>query len=171
MLAGAGLCLTIPPDISAIDSRVKFKARTLDGENFSTESVQGKVVLVQFWATWCPYCRNDAPAVDAIFHEFQDKGLVVLAVDVAEAKKTVTKFLAESPRDCKIVLMTDTNLAAWFGPKTFPHYALIDRNGNEAGEQRGAGGERALRHLLRQAGLSPDDSGDPGELSSSPRRA
>src|SRR4051794_6556463 len=96
MLAGAGLCLTIPPDISAIDSRVKFKARTLDGENFSTESVQGKVVLVQFWATWCPYCRNDAPAVDAIFHEFQDKGLVVLAVDVAEAKKTVTKFLAES---------------------------------------------------------------------------
>jgi len=171
LFASAGLCLAIPSNIYAIDSQVKFKARTLDGENFSTESVQGKVVLVEFWATWCPYCRNDAPAVDAILHEFRDQGLVVLAVDIAESKKTVTKFLAESPRDCKIVLMADTNLAAWFAPKTFPHYALIDRNGHEAGEQEGAGGERSLRHLLRQAGLRSDDSGDPGELRSSPRRS
>ena len=171
LLAAAGLCLAIPSNIRAIDSKVKFKARTLDGEMFSTESVEGKVVLVEFWATWCPYCRSDAPAVDGLLHEFQDQGLVVLAVDVAESKKTVTKFLAESPRDCKVVLMTDTNLAAWFAPKTFPHYALIDRNGNEAGEQKGAGGERSLRHLLRQAGLRSDDSGDAGELRSSPRRS
>jgi hypothetical protein len=67
--------------------------------------------------------------------------------------------------------MTDTNLAAWFAPKNFPHYALIDRNGSEAGEQRGAGGERSLKHLLYKAGLRSDDSGDPGELRSSPRRS
>ena len=140
LLASAGLCLAIPSNICAIDSQVKFKARTLDGVDFSTESVQGKVVLVQFWTTWCPYCKSDAPVVDAILQEFQDQGLVVLAVDVAESKKTVTKFLAESPRNCKIVLMTDTNLAAWFAPKTFPHYAAIDRYGREAGEQKGRRG-------------------------------
>jgi hypothetical protein len=67
--------------------------------------------------------------------------------------------------------MTDTNLAAWYSPKTFPHYAMIDRYGKEAGEQKGSGGERSLRHLLHQAGLRSDDPGDSGDLGSSPRRA
>src|ERR1039457_3919602 len=113
LFAAAAFSLAIPPRMRALDSQVKFKARTLDGQDFSTESVQGKVVLVQFWATWCPYCKRDAPALDAIQEEFQEQGLLVLAVAVAEAKKTVTKYLAESPRNCKIVLMNDTNLAAW----------------------------------------------------------
>lgn len=108
--------------------------------------------------------------MDALLQEFKDQGLVVLAVDIAESKKTVTKFLAESPRECKIVLMTDTNLAAWFSPKSFPHYAVIDRNGILVGEQKGSGGEQSLRHLLSKAGLRSDDTGDPGELRASPRR-
>jgi thiol-disulfide isomerase/thioredoxin len=153
-----------------LHDQVKFKAKTLDGENFSNESVHGKVVLVQFWATWCPYCRSDAPAVDAIEREFRDQGLVVLAVDVGESKRTVTQYLARSPRDCKIVLMADTNLAAWFGPRSYPHYALIARDGREAGEQKGSGGERSLRHLLHKAGLQVEDADGPDELRSSPRR-
>lgn len=115
--------------------------------SFSSDSVQGKVVSVQFWATWCRYCRSDEPVVDDLLQEFRKQGLLVLAVDVAESKKTVTKYLAESPRHCKIVLMNDTNLAAWFDPKSFPHYAVIGRNGSLAGEQEGAGGESSLRHL------------------------
>jgi thiol-disulfide isomerase/thioredoxin len=171
MLAAAGFGLSIPSGVWALDSQVKFRAKALDGQDFSSDSVHGKVVLVQFWATWCPYCKNDAPAVDTMLREFQDQGLVVLAVDVAESKETVTKFLAESPRPCKVVLMTDTNLAAWFAPKSFPHYAVIDRNGRAAGEQRGAGREQSLRHLLGPAGLRSDDSDSPGELRSSPRRS
>jgi thiol-disulfide isomerase/thioredoxin len=171
LLAAAGGCLAIPSGICALDFQVKFKAKTLDGENFTGDSVRGKVVLIQFWATWCPYCRRDAPAFDAIVQEFQEQGLVALAVDIAESKSTVTKFLAESPRNCKIVLMTDTNLADWFSPKSFPHYAVIDRYGRVAGEQKGAGGEQALRYLLGRAGLRTNDSGDPGELSSSPSRS
>jgi thiol-disulfide isomerase/thioredoxin len=173
-LARAGYFLAIPSSIFALDQHpdtVNFKAKTLDGETFSTESIHGKVVLVQFWATWCPYCKSDAPVVDAMLREFRDQGLEVLAVNVGESKRTVTKFLAENPRDCKIVLMTDTNLAAWFGPKSFPHYALIGRNGGEAGQQKGAGGERSLRHLLRQAGLRSDGADTPGQLNSSPRRS
>jgi thiol-disulfide isomerase/thioredoxin len=171
LLAAAAGSLALASSVRALDSQVKFKARTLDGESLSTDSVQGKVVLVEFWATWCPYCRKDAPAMDAILQEFKDQGLIGLAVDVAESKKTVTKFLAGSPRDCKIVLMTDTNLAAWFAPKSFPHYVVIDRNGIAAGEQKGAGGDRSLRYLLGKAGLRSGDSDSPGELQSSPRPA
>jgi hypothetical protein len=82
---------------------------------------------------------------DDIAKEFADRGLVVLAVNVLEPDQTVKRYLAEHPRLVPIVLTEDTNLAAI--------YVAADRDGNIAGEQRGAAGERGLRRLLRQAGL------------------
>jgi thiol-disulfide isomerase/thioredoxin len=134
----------------------RFTAKTLDGEKLSNESLKGKVVLVQFWATWCQYCRRDQPSVDAITGDFADKGLVVLAVNVGEPKRKVKQYLAESPRACRIVLMEDTNLAALYAARSYPLYVLIDREGNVAGRQKGAAGEDALRRLLRKAGLSAE---------------
>ncbi len=131
----------------------RFHATTMDGEKFSNESVKGKVVLLQFWATWCKYCRGDQPVVDDLAKEFADRGLVVLAVNVGESKKAVKKYLADMPRACKVVLTEDTNLAAMYAARSFPLYVLIDRDGNVAGKQNGAGGAVSLRHLLRKAGL------------------
>src|SRR5664279_1365681 len=64
----------------------RFNAKTTSGEKFSNESLKGKVVLLEFWTTWCPYCRQEQPLVDSLDQEFRDKGLVVLAVDVNESK-------------------------------------------------------------------------------------
>ena len=131
----------------------RFTAKTLDGDKFSNDSVRGKVVLLQFWATWCPYCKHEQGLVDDLNSEFKDKGLIVLAIDVGESKKKVKKYLEDSPRQCCIVLTEDTNLAAMFAANSYPIYVLIDRDGNVAGTQRGAGGEDALRTLLSKAGL------------------
>lgn len=131
----------------------KFSAKTLDGDRFTNELLKGKVVLLQFWATWCQYCRRDQPAVDALVEDFRDKGLVVLAIDMGESKKKVKQYLADSPRACPIVLMEDTNLAAVYAARQYPLYVLIDREGKVAGTQKGAAGEAALRNLLRRAGL------------------
>src|SRR5260221_5980640 len=98
----------------------RFNARTLDGEKFTNESVKGKVVLLEFWTTWCVYCVEEAAIVDQINHEFRDKGLIVLAVDVAESKKTVKKHLEQHPRTSRIVLTVDTNLAAMFEATLYP---------------------------------------------------
>ncbi len=131
----------------------RFRAKTLTGETFTNESVKGKVVLLQFWTTWCPYCRGEQSLVDDIQSEFAGKGLVVLAIDVGESKKTVRKYLADHPRSCPIVLNEDTNLAAMYAANAYPIYVVIDRDGDVAGTQRGASGERGLRRLLRRAGL------------------
>src|SRR5579884_1541212 len=131
----------------------KFHAKTMDGETYSNDSLKGKVVLLQFWATWCKYCRAEQPIVDQIDHEFAGKGLVVLAVDVGESKKKVKQYLQNSPRTCKVVLTDDTNLAAMYAATAYPIYVVIDREGNIAGVQRGAAGEDALRNLLSKAGL------------------
>ncbi len=134
-----------------------FNAKTLTGEKFTNDSLKGHVVLLQFWTTWCPYCRREQPLVDSLEKEFRDQGLVVLAIDVNESKKAVKKYLEQNPRSCRIVITEDTNLAAMYAANSYPIYVVIDRDGNIVGEQRGAAGERALRRMLARAGLSASE--------------
>jgi thiol-disulfide isomerase/thioredoxin len=138
----------------------RFTATTTAGEKFSNDSIKGKVVLLEFWTTWCGYCADEAAFVDKIGREYADKGLIVLAVNVGESKKTVKKYLEQHPRSCKIVLMEETNLAAMYQATVYPIYVVIDKDGNIAGTQHGAGGEAALRSLLSRAGVGEDDDDD-----------
>ena len=134
----------------------RFRAKTTAGETFNNESVKGKVVLLEFWTTWCQYCHQEEPFVEQINRELSDKGLIVLAINVAESRKTVKKYLELHPRGCRIVLTEDTNLAAMYQANSYPIYVVIDRDGNISAEQRGAAGERALRRLLASAGLKSE---------------
>ncbi len=140
------------------ESAPRFTATTMDGEKFSNATVKGKVVLLDFWTTWCPYCNEEAAIVDRLGHEFADKGLIVLAINVAESKKKVKAHLERHPRTSHIVLMENTNLAAMYQATVYPIYVVIDRDGDIAGEQRGAAGEGALRRLLARAGLASKES-------------
>jgi thiol-disulfide isomerase/thioredoxin len=138
----------------------RFRAKTTSGEMFNNDSIKGKVVLLEFWTTWCQYCHNEEPLVEQVNKEFSDKGLIVLAIDVAESKKTVKKYLEQHPRACRIVLTEDTNLAAMYQVNVYPIYVVIDRDGNISPEQRGAGGERALRGMLASAGIESEPKKD-----------
>ena len=129
----------------------------MTGEQFNNASIKGKVVLFEFWTTWCKYCEEEAELVDGIAKEFSDKGLIVLAVDVLEPDQKVKKYLIEHPRSVPIVLTKDTNLAAMYNAQSYPIYVVIDRDGNIAAEQRGAGGETSLRRLLKRAGIETKD--------------
>ena len=131
----------------------RFNAKTMDGEKFTNETTKGKVVLLEFWTTWCPYCFTEAPFVDKINHEYGDKGLLVLTINVGESKKTVKKYLDQHPRTTRIILTDDTNLAAMYEAVEYPIYVVIDKDGNIAATQRGAAGEEALRDLLATGGI------------------
>ncbi len=135
----------------------RFHAKTTAGDQFNNVSVKGKVVLFEFWTTWCKYCEGEAELVDDIAKEFAGKGLIVLAVDVLEPDQRVKKYLVDHPRSVPIVLTKDTNLAAMYNAQSYPIYVVIDRDGNIAGEQRGAAGEQGLRKLLRVAGLEAEE--------------
>jgi len=131
----------------------RFNAVTTTGEKFNNASIKGKVVLLEFWTTWCKFCVAEADYVDKLDKEYRDKGLIVLAINVGEPKKLVKKYLEQHPRSCRIVLMEDTNLAAMYAATVYPIYVVIDKDGNISDEQRGAGGEEALRRLLEPAGI------------------
>jgi thiol-disulfide isomerase/thioredoxin len=138
----------------------RFNATTTAGEKFNNESLKGRVVLLEFWTTWCGFCAQEAGFVDRINDEYDSKKLIILAINVGESKKTVKKYLEQHPRNTRIVLTDATNLAAMFEAKVYPIYVVIDRDGNVAGEQRGAAGERALRDLLARGGLDDEDDDD-----------
>jgi peroxiredoxin len=139
------------------DPAPHFSAKTLDGEKYTSDSLKGRVILIQFWATWCPYCKKDEPALETVTREFAKDGLVVLAVDMGEPRRKVKKFVDASPRPWKVVLAEDTTLAAICEAKAYPMYVVIDREGTVAGTQHGAAGETALRRLLARAGLDSDN--------------
>ena|ERR1051326_1826021 len=134
----------------------RFRAKTTTGEQFNNQSVKGKVVLFEFWTTWCKYCEEEASLVDNIAQEFKNKDLIVLAVDVLEPDQRVKKYLVEHPRSVPVVLTKDTNLAAMYNAQVYPIYVLVDRDGNVAAEQRGAAGDRGLRRMLRSVGLDSE---------------
>lgn len=135
----------------------RFRAKTTAGEQFNNTSTKGKIVLFEFWTTWCKYCEADSAAVDDVAKEFKNKDLVVLAVNVLEPDQRVRKYLVEHPRTVPIVLTKDTNLAAMYNAQVYPIYVVVDRDGNIAAEARGAVGERGLRRMLKQAGLQSDE--------------
>jgi thiol-disulfide isomerase/thioredoxin len=152
------LCANAGPQ--AKERAPRFNAKTTSGEKFTNETVKGKVVLLEFWTTWCPYCFTEAPLVDKLNKEYGDKGLIVLSIDVGESKKTVKKYLGQHPRGTRIILTEDTNLAAMYEATEYPIYVVVDRDGNIAGTQRGAAGEEALRELVSSAGIGPKDPPD-----------
>lgn len=155
LVVGLGGC-SLPgvQEMPQMELAPAFRAKTMAGESVTNESVAGKPVLIQFWATWCGMCRRDEPAVESLRKEFAEQGLQVLAVSVGETRETVERYLEASPRQVQLILEEETNLAALFPVEGFPHYVLLDRGGFIAGQQRGSGGEAALRKLLAKADLA-----------------
>jgi thiol-disulfide isomerase/thioredoxin len=156
----SALCQDVHREIVVQDERElapNFHAKSLDGEQFNNQSTKGKVVLFQFWTTWCPYCRGEEPLVNKLTSEFADQGLVVIAVDVGESKKVVQQYLRDHPRTCHIVMTGDTNLAAMYQANRYPIYVVVDRDGKIVETLHGATGQRLRRTLLR-AGLESKEA-------------
>src|SRR6266404_6085120 len=76
----AGLCALAAPKDK--EPAPRFNAITTTGEKFTNETIKGKVVLLEFWTTWCGFCADEAAFVDKIGHELAGKGLILLAINV-----------------------------------------------------------------------------------------
>ena len=78
--------------------------QTQDGQTVSLADLRGQVVLLNFWATWCPPCRAEMPAIQQVYDQHKDQGFTVLAVDVLEQDDQVDAFVAE--RGLTVLLAT-----------------------------------------------------------------
>lgn len=103
---------------------------TADGVKVPLAEYKGKVVLIDFWASWCPPCKTSFPALDAIYREYQEKGLEVLAVNVDERRHDADIFLNAHPHRLTVLFDPKGLAPEAFGVKGMPSSFLIDRAGN-----------------------------------------
>ena len=114
-----------------------FELPTPDGKTLGLAGVQGKVVLLNFWATWCPPCREEMPSMERLYRELRDQGLAILAVDVQESPKQVARFMRDFQLSFPAVLDTDGKVSGLYSVRGLPTTVLIDRRGRVAGHAIG----------------------------------
>jgi peroxiredoxin len=109
---------------------IDFELQDLSGKKVSLSSLKGKVVFLNFWATWCPPCRAEMPSLERLHARLKDKGLVILAVNLQENAKSVRKFMAEHKLTFPVLLDSDGRVGAIYGARSIPTTYVVGRNGN-----------------------------------------
>jgi len=130
-----------------------FTLKGVKGSTVSLASYKGKVVLLDFWATWCRPCRIEMPRVEALYKEFKTKGLVVFGVNFAEDIATVKAFLAKNPYTMPILLDTKGEAGRLYQADAIPTLVVIGKDGKISAYFRGVREENVLREALAKAGM------------------
>jgi peroxiredoxin len=93
------------------------------------DDYRGKVVYLDFWASWCPPCRSAFPQVDRIYAKYRERGLEVVAVNQDQELAEALRFVEKQPISFTLVTDRDHGIAERYGVKTMPSAYLIDRKG------------------------------------------
>ncbi|VVE23162.1 Thiol-disulfide oxidoreductase ResA [Pandoraea iniqua] len=107
-----------------------FTLEGLDGQQHALSEWRGRVVVLNFWATWCGPCREEIPAMGAVARQYRSRGLALVAVNVKESPPTVKPFLSKLPIDGTVLLDRDGSVFKRFGAIGLPATYLVDRAGN-----------------------------------------
>jgi peroxiredoxin len=105
----------------------------VDGNPVTLQAFQGQVVLLNFWATWCPYCQRERGALEALHQQYKDRGLAVVAVAMGEAADKIKAFRTKHQLTFVHLLDTDKRTAAQFAVRATPTNFLLDRHGRVLG--------------------------------------
>jgi thiol-disulfide isomerase/thioredoxin len=111
-----------------VDSR-NFTLSLLDGVNTSLFANKGKVVILNFWATWCPPCREEMPSMEILYKRFKNNGLEILAVDGGEDDDTVRQFIRNSNYTFPVLIDKNGMVNYVYGIQAIPTSFIIDREG------------------------------------------
>jgi thiol-disulfide isomerase/thioredoxin len=124
---GATLASAVPvaPSAPAPD----FTLRTMDGKNVRLQELRGRVVLVNFWATWCPPCREEMPSLTQLAKSYDPASLEVVAVSVDDGWAPVDQFLATPSTPFRVALDDGAHVSRAWGTSKFPETYLVDRDG------------------------------------------
>jgi peroxiredoxin len=134
------------------ESRVAadFQLPDVAGSKLRLRDQRGKVVFLNFWATWCPPCRHEMPQMELLFQAFRQRPFVMWAVAMLEDREQVAPFIKEQGLHFPALLDTDGEVSALYAVRGLPTTYLIDCTGNIVGEAVGPRewDTKAVRTLL-----------------------
>ncbi len=106
-----------------------FRLPDLDGELFSLSQYRGKTVIINFWATWCPPCREELPAMNRAWKKVKDDNIVMLAINVGEDEDTIFSFMGGYPIDFQVLLDQTGEVTRQWPLKGLPTTYVVDTQG------------------------------------------
>jgi peroxiredoxin len=129
-----------------------FTLKDLSGKTWTFAGLRGKVVLVNFWATWCPPCRKEMPDLETLYGRFSSKGLVVLGISDEEAAK-VEPFIRERKVSFPVLLDPGRKVNEMFVVEGIPKSFVYDREGKLVAQSIDMRTQKQFLEMLAKAGL------------------
>ncbi len=151
LMAGGIGCRDQAP--AATSPAVDFRLPSLDGPPVEAGDFSGRVLLVEFWATWCAPCRAQATILADLHAELAGGDVAFLAVSVGEDAQTVRDFVRESPFPYPVLLDPRDELSSQLGIFALPTVMVLDRSGRVAFFKSGVSSASKLRKALEEARL------------------
>lgn len=143
--------------LAANDAEVEkadFTLKDLSGKKWTLSALRGKIVLVNFWATWCPPCRKEMPDLDAIYTHFESQGLVVLSISDEEGFK-VASYLRTTKYSPPVLIDSGDKVEKAFHIEGIPKTFVFDREGKLAAQSIDMRTQHQFLMMLAKAGLHP----------------
>jgi thiol-disulfide isomerase/thioredoxin len=137
-------------NLDKIGKEVEILGKTTDGTEFNLKNLKGKVVLVDFWATWCPPCVAEIPNIIEAYNTYHSKGFEVIGVSLDRANDDIVKFVKRENVPWASINIDDSKkLAEKYGVNAIPHPILVGRDGRIVSMRaRGAQLDRLLTRLI-----------------------
>ena len=120
--------LGLQPPKQRLES-VDFDLQDLSGATRSLSDFRGKVVFLNFWATWCGPCRFEMPSMERLYQRFKADGLEIVAVNLQEDRSSVQRFVDEYGLSFPVLLDTTGRVGATYGARSIPTTYIVDREG------------------------------------------
>jgi thiol-disulfide isomerase/thioredoxin len=137
-----------------------FTLKTLDGKDFKLSSLQGKAVMINFWATWCEPCKIETPWLVELQKKYGDKGFQILGVAVDDAgEKAIGEFAHKMQMNYPVLLGTEKVADLYGGVEGLPTNFILDRSGKVVGSEKGLVSESVLvEHIEKALGTAGSES-------------
>ena len=103
--------------------------KDLQGNLVTAKSLKGKVVIIDFWATWCVPCKDELPVLEKLYSRYKDRGLVIIAVSVDKDLAKVRRFLKKMQLTLPVVHDGDHQVSGRYKPPRMPSSYVADQNG------------------------------------------
>jgi len=132
LAAGSALPVVAPTTLAP-----DFTLRTMDGPNMRLQEQRGRVVMINFWATWCGPCRQEMPHLNRLFQKYGSSGFVLLSVNVDDDTRNAADVAAKLGVTFPVLWDTDKKVSRLYDLATMPSTVLIDRDGKVRYVHRG----------------------------------